>query len=253
LVDGGVALVRERSRADTARPAPAAIPVSAGAQEPAAPAEATQHREPWAADDPATSKAGPVQAVTLVVLVGVAVLALGLGLDVGTCALGAAVLLNLVLPTSSAGAIRQVGWNVILLICGIVTYIQLLEDSGTLDTIGHRLAGIGSALLAVILLCAVGALSSAFASSAGILGAMVPLLVPVLASSGANPVPIVAALAISTTLVDAAPFSSVGALVATNTPESERQSIHNALLRWAGTMIVAGPILTGLVLVLPAF
>jgi di/tricarboxylate transporter len=225
-------------------------PGSASGMAGAGPVAAEIDTEPVGATAP---RAGRIQLVTLVVLVGVAVLALGLGLDVGTCALGAAVLLHLLMPRSSEGATKLVGWNVILLICGIVTYVTMLQRSGTLDALGHGLARIGSPQLAVILICAVGALCSAFASSAGILGAMVPLLVPVLATSGAHPLPILAALAICVTLVDAAPFSSVGALTAANTPEPQRPAMHAALLRWAGAMVLAGPLCTALVLVLPAF
>ena len=46
---------------------------------------------------------------------------------------------------------------------------------------GHGIAALGSPLLDALLLCAVGAITSAFASSAGILGAMIPLAVPLLA------------------------------------------------------------------------
>jgi hypothetical protein len=64
---------------------------------------------------------------------------------------------------------------------------------------------------------------------------------------------ITTALAICVTLVDAAPFSSVGALVVSNSPEHERPSVHSGLLRWAAAMVVLGPLMTGLALVWPAF
>jgi len=148
---------------------------------------------------------------------------------------------------------RLISWNIILLICGVVTYVELLERTGTLDMLGQSLSGMSSPLLAVLLLCAVGAVTSAFASSAGLLGAMIPLVVPVVIASGAHPVAIVTALSICITVVDAAPFSSIGALVLTNTPSAEREWMHAGLLRWCAAMVVSAPILTGLILVLPAF
>jgi di/tricarboxylate transporter len=192
------------------------------------------------------------QVVTLLCLLGVAVLALGLRLDVGVCALAAAVGLNMLFPRSSEGATKYVSWNVILLICGIVTYVEMLERTGTLDLLGRSLIAIGWPLLAIVLVLAVGALSSAFASSAGILGAMVPIMVPLIVSSGGSPVAIVTALAICVTVVDASPFSSIGALALSNARESDRNEVQGALLRWCAAMVVTAPLITGLALVVPA-
>jgi di/tricarboxylate transporter len=192
------------------------------------------------------------QVVTLLCLLGVAVLALGFRLDVGVCALAAAVGLNLIFPRSSEGATKYVSWNVILLICGIVTYVEMLERTGTLDMLGRSLIGIGWPLLAIVLVLAVGALSSAFASSAGILGATVPIMVPLIVSSGGSPVAIVTALAICVTVVDASPFSSIGALTLSNARESDRDEVQGALLRWCAAMVVTAPLITGLALVVPA-
>jgi TRAP-type C4-dicarboxylate transport system permease large subunit len=96
-------------------------------------------------------------------------------------------------------------------------------------------------------------LTSAFASSAGIIGAMVPMIVPIIVASGANPIAVITALVICTTVVDVAPFSSVGALVATNAPEDERDSVQHAQLKWCAAMVISSPVITGLLLVLPAF
>jgi di/tricarboxylate transporter len=198
------------------------------------------------------SAANVCQAVTLLCLLGVAVLALGFRLDVGVCALAAAVGLNMLFPRSSEGATKYVSWNVILLICGIVTYVEMLERTSTLDLLGRSLIAIGWPLLAIVLVLAVGALSSAFASSAGILGAMVPIMVPLIVSSGGSPVAIVTALAICVTVVDASPFSSIGALALSNARESDRNEVQGALLRWCAAMVVTAPLITGLALVVPA-
>jgi len=258
LVMGGLPLLRQARRGTAVRTAiPAGVSASGaevGADHGARPE--LPDGEPSAdgsdADPEPPAKTGAIQFLTLACLVAVAVLSLGLRLDVGICALVAAVLLNLVMPRSSAGAMRLISWNIILLICGVVTYVDLLERTGTLDLLGRSLSGMGSPLLAVLLLCAVGAVTSAFASSAGLLGAMIPLVVPVVIASGAHPVAIVTALSICITVVDAAPFSSIGALVLTNTPPAEREWMHAGLLRWCAVMVISAPILTGLILVLPA-
>ena len=71
-------------------------------------------------------------------------------------------------------------WPVVLLVCGIVTYVAALQRYGTVDAIGHGILGLGSPLVVALLLCAVGAVTSAFASSAGILGALMPLAAPLM-------------------------------------------------------------------------
>lgn len=232
---GGPALVRESRVAVAADAGPGGVASVVAGSAAEAPVRATRP-----------------QLLTLACLLGVAVLALGFRFEVGTCALAAAVGLNLIMPRSSEGAPKFVSWNVILLICGIVTYVEMLERSGTLDMLGKALTGIGWPLLAIVLVCAVGALSSAFASSAGILGAMVPIMVPLAVASGGGAVAIVTALAICVTVVDASPFSSIGALTLSNAPEGERDAVQAALLRWSGLMVVTAPLITGLVLVLPA-
>ena len=67
-----------------------------------------------------------------------------------------------------------------LLICGVLTYIGVLEEIGTIDYAGNAVASVGWPLLAALLICYVGAIVSAFASSIGVLGATIPLAVPFL-------------------------------------------------------------------------
>jgi len=262
LVMGGLSLLRQaRQDASMSTAVPAGVGTGSAAADGAQSGDDRRAvppiREPSTggvdADSQPAPATGVIQIVTLLCLVSVAVLSLGLRLDVGICALGAAVVLNLAMPRSTAGAIRLISWNIILLICGIVTYVEMLERTGTLDMLGKSLTDMGSPLLAVLLLCAVGAVTSAFASSAGLLGAMIPLVVPVVIASGAQPVAIVTALSICITVVDAAPFSSIGALVLANTPADEREWMQAGLLRWCGAMVITAPIITGLVLVVPTF
>jgi di/tricarboxylate transporter len=182
--------------------------------------------------------------VTLAALAMVATAALAFGLSIGVLALFAAVALHLLFPTSSRGAERDIAWGVVLLVCGIVTYVAALQRFGTVDAIGHAIAGLGMPLLGALLLCAVGALTSAFASSAGILGAMMMLAVPFIAQGGVNATGFVLALAVSATVVDSCPFSTAGALVVANTQTDERERVYRALLIWGGAMVITAPLAT---------
>ena len=131
-----------------------------------------------------------------------------------------------------------------LLVCGIVTYVAVLQRVGTVDAIGHAIAGLGAPSLGALLLCAVGALTSAFASSAGILGAMMMLAVPFIAQGGVNATGFVLALAVSATVVDSRPFSTAGALVVANTQADERERVYRALLIWGAAMVLTAPLAT---------
>jgi len=188
---------------------------------------------------------------TLVAIGAVAVVSLGLGLSIGFVALSAAVILHLLFPASSAGAERHIAWTVILLVCGVVTYVGALQRYGTVDAVGEAIAGLESPLTTALLIAAVAAVTSAFASSAGILGAMIPLAVPFMAQGQIGVTGMATAVAISATLVDATPFSTVGALVVANASEAERQEVFRGLLAWGAVMVVTAPVVTWLVFVLP--
>jgi len=201
---------------------------------------------------PAVSNLRADQICTLLALVAVAVAALGFGLNIGFVALTAAAALHLAFPSSSAGADTQIAWSVVLLVCGVVTYVAALQRYGTVDVVGTRIAATSTPLVTALLLCAVGAVTSAFASSAGILGALIPLAVPVLAQGAIGTTGVVVALAISATVVDSTPFSTVGALVVANAEEAERAHVYRGLLAWGAVMVVTAPFVTWLLFVFPA-
>lgn len=201
---------------------------------------------------PATRRLSADQVCTLVALAAVAVVSLGFGLSVGFVAFAAAAVLHLAFPRSSEGAERQVAWGVVLLVCGVVTYVAALQRYGTVAAAGGGIAGLGNPHVVALLLCAVGAVTSAFASSAGILGAMIPLAAPFMAQGVIGTTGMVTALALSATVVDATPFSTVGALVVANASDEERPFVYRGLLAWGAVMVITAPIVTWLVFVLPS-
>jgi Na+/H+ antiporter NhaD/arsenite permease-like protein len=186
---------------------------------------------------------------TLTVIVAVAAGALVFDLDIGMLALVGAVALHLFLPKSSAGAVGKISWSTVLLICGVVTYVALLQRMGTVKMVGDSVTDISAPLLAALLLCFIAAVTSAFASSIGVLGALIPLAVPFLLAGGVSVTGVVIALAISATAVDATPFSSIGALTVASAPEGERERLYRGLIRWGFSMVLVAPVATWLVFV----
>src|SRR6185503_5534731 len=154
--------------------------------------------------------------LTLVGLLSLGVGSLALELNIGLLAISVAVLLALLAPHDQKRAIEQVSWPTVLLITGVITYIAVLQKIGAVDLVGNSVSRMGAPLLAALLLCYIGGVVSAFASSIAVLGTTIPLAVPFLLQGHVHAVGVVAAIAVSTTIVDVSPFSTNGALVVAN-------------------------------------
>jgi di/tricarboxylate transporter len=193
----------------------------------------------------------PARTATLVALVALVVAVLGFDLDAGLTAVTLAVLLSTVWPDDSRRAVNEIAWSTVLLICGVLTYVGVLQEMGTITWASEGVGGIGVPLLAAVLLCYIGALVSAFASSVGIMGALIPLAVPFLAQGEIGAAGMVAALAVSATVVDVSPFSTNGALVLAAAPDVDRDRFFRQLMVYGGVVVAVVPALAWLMLVVP--
>ena len=194
------------------------------------------------------------QLVTIAGLIVLAVVALGFKMDVGFVSITIAIVLALVSPAAQKGAINKISWSTVLLICGMLTFVGVLEEAGTIKFVSSGVAGLGMPLLAALIICFIGAVVSAFASSTAILAALIPLAVPFLSTGEIGAVGVICALAVSATIVDVSPFSTNGALVLANAPEGvDKDQFYKRILGYSGIVIVAGPILAWLALVVPGW
>ena len=125
-------------------------------------------------------------------------------------------------------------------------------EPGT-GTLGEQVATLDRALLAALLICYVGAVVSAFASTTGILGALIPLAVPFLETGAVGAVGLIIALSISSSVVDSSPFSTSGALTVANTPADHRERVFKRLMQWGMSMVVIAPPIAWLVFVVPGW
>ncbi|QWF76981.1 SLC13 family permease [Amycolatopsis sp. CA-230715] len=191
------------------------------------------------------------QALTLALLLALVVGALGFHLEIGFLALAAGALLSLVDMKNQAKAIDGISWSTILLVAGMVTYVTILEKAGTIDLLSHQAATLGTPLVVALVLCFVVAVTSAFASSTAILTAIIPVAVPLLLSSGLSAGGLIAALAVSTTIVDVSPFSTNGALVLSNARGVDRDRFYRQVVRYTCGIVGFGPVLAWGALVLP--
>jgi di/tricarboxylate transporter len=190
---------------------------------------------------------------TLIGIVTLVVVALAFDVDVGFVALSIAAVLSLLSPAATKGAVNKIAWPTVLLICGIVMYVGLLEEIGTIDWLGEHVATISAPLIAALLICYVGGVVSAFASTTGILAALIPLAVPLLEAGAVGAVGLIIALSISSSVVDSSPFSTSGALTVANTPEEKRDFVYRRLLQWGFSMVLIAPMIAWLVFVVPGW
>jgi di/tricarboxylate transporter len=196
------------------------------------------------------SRTGPMQphqTATLLCLLGLVPGIIGSALvgyqvDIGVVLLALGVLLALLDPSPGARAFARIDWSTAFVVCGIVTYVAVLQKLDAVNLLGRQAMAIGTPFLAALVICMIAALVSAFASTTGVLAALVPMAVP-LASSGAVPGwALITTLGVSATIVDASPFSNTGATLVASAPEEDRPRLRVMLLRWSMAMVVVGPV-----------
>jgi di/tricarboxylate transporter len=194
------------------------------------------------------------QVATVIGLIALAVIALGFKVDVGFVSITIAVVLALFSPKAQKGAVNMISWSTVLLICGMLTFVGVLQEAGTIDYVSNGVASLGVPLLAALLICYIGGVVSAFASSTAILATLIPLAIPFLGTGEIGAVGVICALAVASTIVDVSPFSTNGALVLANAPIGvDRDKFYKQILGYSAIIVVAGPAIAWATLVLPGW
>jgi di/tricarboxylate transporter len=191
------------------------------------------------------------QRATLAALVVLVVGALAFHLQIGFLALAAGAVLALLDRENLGKAVDGISWPTILLVAGMVTYVAVLEHSGTIDWVAHGAVGLGAPLLVALVLCVIVGVTSAFASSTAILTATIPMAIPLLLTGSLPVVGVIAAMAIATTIVDVSPFSTNGALVLANARGVDRNRFYRQVISYTCVIVALGPVAAWAVLVLP--
>ncbi|GAA1617306.1 MULTISPECIES: SLC13 family permease [Brevibacterium] len=192
--------------------------------------------------------------VLMVALIGTVVVlaALGQEPDIGLLCFLFGAILALVDPATGKAAIPKIDWSTVLLVGGIITFVGVLQTMGAVDLLGEGAEAIGSPLIAAFVLCVVGGLVSAFASTTGILAALVPLALPLIEAGGVPGWALIAALGICSAVVDVSPFSTLGATVVATAPGDQKQRLTAILVKFGMSMVIIGPIVLVGGLVVPA-
>jgi Na+/H+ antiporter NhaD/arsenite permease-like protein len=193
------------------------------------------------------------QILTLIGLVVLAVLALAFDLDIGFVSISVAVVLAMFSAAKHKGAVSQISWSTVLLIAGVLTFVFVLQEAGTIDYVGDAVTGLGVPLIVALLLCYIGGVVSAFASSTAIIGVAILLAVPFLQAGEISAVGVIVALSVASTIVDVSPFSTNGALVLAAAQDVDRDRFYKQILGYATIVVAVGPLLAWLVFAVPGW
>lgn len=184
------------------------------------------------------------QGCTMGAIVLLVLSAVLLDLDVGFVALTLAVVLALMFQRNSEDLIPKMPWPVMVLVAGVLSYIAVLTEIGTLGAIGDQLYNFDSPAIGILVLSFITAITSAFTSTLGVLGASLPLGLPMVSDGGVSVLNVVGPVTISATVVDASPMGIAGALVLANARPDERAALFRRLALWGLSMVIIGPLLS---------
>jgi Na+/H+ antiporter NhaD/arsenite permease-like protein len=191
----------------------------------------------------------PMRLLTLGGVASLLVLTLGFNMDVGVAALTISLVLIAVRPGIQKPALDGLPWTAVLLVTGIVTYVGLLEKMGAIADLKASIAEVGNGSVAALVTSYVVGLVSAFASTTGTLGAIIPVVTPLAVDPMLTPIGVITAIAIASSVVDVSPMSTSGALLMTSAPPGEEKPFFRMLLLWAIAMIVVVPLIAWFVFV----
>lgn len=191
------------------------------------------------------------QIATVIGIITLIVLTVGFQLELGFVAMSIAVTLAILFPSTQREAVSNISWSTVLLLGGVLTYVNVLEEAGTIDHVGNAVSDMRVALLAALLLCVIAAVVTALASSTAMLGVVIPLAAPFLIQGEVGTTVMIAALAVSITMTDISPFSTNGALVLANARDPEPERFYRRMLAYTGMVCVAAPAVAWLFIVVP--
>jgi len=209
-------------------------------------------------DLPSADMAGPekLQPGQIATLAGILLLvvAVVLHIHIGIAALAIGLVLLLFLPRGERQrSLTKMPWGVIVIISGVLTYVSVMQSAGAISWLGEHINNLGSPLWIALLMCFLVAIITAFASTFGTIGILIPLSVPFLLSGEISTAGLVGAMVISAVMTDISPFSTYGALVLASAREEIRERLMSRMLVYMGVLVVLAPIVSWLVLVVPGW
>ncbi len=192
-----------------------------------------------AADSP-----GMIRHLTLAGFAGLLLAVIVFGAHLGFAAMGIAFLLLIVSPKQTRKeAVNGVAWPIVLVITGVLTYVNLLQQAGAIEWLAAHAGAIGGAPLVALLLCYLVSIVTGVASTIGTIGMLVPLSAPLLESGVLNGTGLLTGMAVSAAVSDISPFSTWGALfLASVAAVTDRDKVLKSQLLYTAVMVTTMPL-----------
>lgn len=172
------------------------------------------------------------------------------GTDVGSTAISLAVLLLLLFPEYSKNLARNISWNAVVVISGLLVFIGTMMSVHTMDALENRLLGMttNQIILLFIITYLTTSLSNVESSTIGVISLMTPMIFTIFGGS-AHMSLILAACVAPALLSVINPIHIAGTLVVSYTDEKQQDAMFRRLLTIAFFIV---PIIPGLTMILPA-
>jgi di/tricarboxylate transporter len=248
VLQGLNALQRQRGRAFELIPAPAAAGddnprAAAGDDNPPA-AAGLDNKGSGAASAPnrAYMWCSGLGFVAFVLLVVVA------KADVGVSAMCLVALLQIAFHPNERALLSRLPWSSMLLLCGLLTYLGLMQKIGTIDSIAKVLHGLGAGTALVLVLAYLTAiLCNIESSTLGVLGLMTPIVYTAFAHSPLT-FWVTCAVTVPAALMVMNPIHVAGTLIISNSAVEQQEALFRRLLTLAVSLAVIVP---GLLAIIP--
>ena len=175
-----------------------------------------------------------------------------LGVNLGFAAMSIAFGLLLVSDKKArTESINGIAWPIVLVICGVLTYVNMLQEAGAIDWLAMQVSTLGSANVIGLLLCLIVAVVTGVASTIGTIGMLVPLSAPFIVSGQLDGTGLLTAMAISAAVTDVSPFSTWGALfLATASSVVDKESLLRKQLIYTAVVVCTLPVIAWFVFVI---
>jgi di/tricarboxylate transporter len=136
-----------------------------------------------------------------------------LKIHLGFAALVISFILLLFTPKEQrAESVNNIAWPIVLVISGVLTYVNMIQKAGAIDWLANQVSQVGSPELIGLLLCYLVSIVTGVASTIGTIGMLVPLSAPFIVTGDLEGTGLITAMAISAAISDISPFSTWGAL-----------------------------------------
>jgi di/tricarboxylate transporter len=239
VLQGLNAVQRRRGRAFELVPAPAAASDDKGSNH-----TGTDNRDSGAVSAPnrAYMWCSGLGFVAFVLLVVVA------KADVGVSAMCLVALLQIAFHPNERALLSRLPWSSILLLCGLLTYLGLMQKIGTIDSIASVLHGLGAGIALVLVLAYLTAiLCNIESSTLGVLGLMTPIVYTAFAHSPLT-FWVTCAVTVPAALMVMNPIHVAGTLIISNSAADQQEALFRRLLTLAVSLAIITP---GLLAIIP--